>query len=137
MSISVVFGSTTPVYKQIVHQVIAAVAAGTLVEDEALPTIRDVAEELTLNPTTFAKAYAELAREGIIDSQGSRGSFVKARRKQYTRSERRRRIDLSLRAYISEALLMGFTTEEMVAELEAMAEELSPVRSGKPRGGSR
>jgi hypothetical protein len=62
---------------------------------------------------------------------------VKARRKQYTRSERRRRIDLSLRAYISEALLMGFTTEEMVAELEAMAEELSPVRSGKPRGGSR
>ena len=137
LSISVVPGSPTPVYRQIVDQVCAAVVGGDLVEGEALPAMRVLAEELMLNPNTVARAYGELAREGIIESRGTRGMFVLPRRKLYTRTERRRRLEPTLKAFVSEALLLGYTPEEIVAEVEGMTEELSPARPEKPRGSSR
>jgi GntR family transcriptional regulator len=134
LSISVAPGSPTPVYKQIVDQVCAAVVAGRLEEDEALPSVRLLAEELVLNPNTVARAYSELAREGVIESRGTRGMFVRPRRQLYTRSERRRRIEPTLRAYVSEALFLGFTPEEILAQVEEDIEELSPSRSDKRKG---
>jgi GntR family transcriptional regulator len=137
LSISIAPGSPTPVYRQIVEQVCAAVISGDLKEDEPLPSVRVLAEELVLNANTVARAYSELAREGIVESRGTRGSFVLPRRQLYTRSERRRRIEPALKAFISEALLLGYSNEEIVAQVEEMAEELAPARNDKPRGGSR
>jgi GntR family transcriptional regulator len=134
LSISINLGSPTPVYRQIVDQVCAAVVAGKLTEDEALPSVRLLAEELVLNPNTVARAYSELAREEVIESRGTRGMFVKPRRQLYTRSERRRRIEPTLRAYVSEALFLGFTPEEVMAQVEEEIEELSPRATAKPRG---
>lgn len=138
LSISVVLGSPTPAYRQIVDQVCAAVVSGDLREDEALPSVRLLAEELALNPTTVARAYSELAREGFIESRGTRGNFVLPRRQMYTRAERRRRLEPTLKAFVGEALLLGYTREEIMEQVEEMTEELSPRRTGKsPRGGSR
>ena len=134
LSISIAPGSPTPVYRQIFDQVCAAIVAGRLQEDEALPSVRALAEELVLNPNTVARAYGDLAREGVIESRGTRGHFVKPRRQQYTRSERRRRIEPTIRAYVSEALFLGFTREEILAQVEEEIEELSPKGNSKSGG---
>lgn len=137
LSISISLGSPTPVYRQIVDQVCAAVVSGDLKEDEPLPTVRSMAEELALNPNTVARAYLELAREGVVESRGTRGSFVLPRRQMYTRGERRRRLEPVLKGFIGEALLLGYSAEEIMEEVEGMIEELSPRQAAKAKGGSR
>ena len=124
--VKVAWGRGIPVYQQIFDEVCAALVRGKLAEGDALPAIRDLARDLGFNVNTVARAYRELAREAIIESRGTRGCFVKARR-QYSRSERRRRIRPALRAYVSEALWVGLTTEEMARDVEEMFKELSPA----------
>ena len=70
--------SPVPIYAQIVGQVRAAVAAGELVEGDSLPSVRQLAGELRVNPNTVAQAYRELEREGITYVQRGQGTFVAA-----------------------------------------------------------
>ena len=72
------FKSGVPVYLQIVQQVKAAAAAGTLRGGDALPSVRVLAEELRINRNTAARAYAELEAEGIIETRQGAGCFLKA-----------------------------------------------------------
>jgi GntR family transcriptional regulator len=139
LSISIATGSTVSIYRQIVDQVCAAVVAGKLEENEALPSVRALADELVVNPNTVARAYGELVRDGIVESRAGRGMFVAPRRQMYTRPERLRRIAPSLNAFVSEALLLGFTPEEILEQVEAKALALSPGRKDKspPKGTSR
>jgi GntR family transcriptional regulator len=137
LSISIVPGSPIPVYRQIVDQVCAAVIGGDLTEDEALPPMRQLAEELMVNTNTVVRAYGELAREGIVESRGTRGVYVLAPRQRYKQAERRRRIQPTLKAFISEALLLGFSSEEIIEQVEEEIEELSPRKPDKSRGSSR
>ena len=85
MSLNLVIttGSDTPIYKQITEQVRLAVASGRLKVDEQLPSVRTLAEELVLNPNTVARAYTDLAREGLIESRAGRGVFLTRKRKYY------------------------------------------------------
>jgi GntR family transcriptional regulator len=139
LSIAIATGSQVSIYRQIVDQVCAAVVAGRLEENEALPSVRVLADQLLVNPNTVARAYAELARDGIVESRAGRGVFVAPRRQMYTRPERLRRIEPSLNAFVSEALLLGFTPEEIMEQVEARTRDLSPGRKDKspPRGTSR
>ena len=68
--------SGIPAYKQVVHYIQAAIAAGQLREGEQLPTIRALHQKLKLNPNTIAKAYRELEVAGLITGQRGSGSFV-------------------------------------------------------------
>jgi len=68
--------SGRPVYLQIVDQVKHAVAVGKLAPDSRLPTIRQLAAELVINPNTIAKAYRQLESEGIIASRPGAGAFI-------------------------------------------------------------
>jgi GntR family transcriptional regulator len=70
------FHSGIPAYKQIVHHVQTAVAAGDLAEGDQLPTIRALHEILDVNPNTVARAYRELQTLGVITAQQGSGSFV-------------------------------------------------------------
>jgi GntR family transcriptional regulator len=70
------FHSGIPVYKQIVHQVQAAIADGRLQEDDQLPTVRALHQKLKVNPNTVAKAYRELELGGLIVTQRGSGCFV-------------------------------------------------------------
>jgi GntR family transcriptional regulator len=70
------FKSGKPVYLQLVDQIKAAAASGTLTPGDALPSIRPLAEELRVNRNTVAKAYAALEQQGIIDTAAGRGCFV-------------------------------------------------------------
>lgn len=68
--------SGVPIYIQLIEQVKKATASGLLSKGEQLPSVRDMAVELTVNPNTIAKAYQELEREGIIETLRGRGTFV-------------------------------------------------------------
>jgi GntR family transcriptional regulator len=72
------YNSGIPVYRQIINQVRAAVAAGAFKPGEQLPTIRALHERLQVNPNTVAKAYRELELQGVIVSERGSGSFIKA-----------------------------------------------------------
>jgi GntR family transcriptional regulator len=70
------YNSGIPVYRQIINQVCAAVAAGAFKPGDQLPTIRALSERLNVNPNTVAKAYRELELKGIIVSERGSGSFI-------------------------------------------------------------
>ena len=111
--IAISTGSSTPIYKQITDQVRLAVATGKLAVADQLPSVRALAEELVLNPNTVARAYADLAREGLIESKPGRGVFIIRKRKVFAREEGRRRLEPLLDALIGEAMSMDFTREEL------------------------
>ncbi|MHB8096817.1 MAG: GntR family transcriptional regulator [Erysipelotrichaceae bacterium] len=71
--------SRTPIYQQIIEQVLAQIACGALVPDQQLPGVRNLANDLGINPNTVVKAYAELENSGYIYSLQGKGSFVKKR----------------------------------------------------------
>ena len=77
MRLQLNFKSGKPVYLQIVDQVRAAVAAGSIRAGEPLPSIRPLAEELRVNRNTVAKAYTELESQGVIETAAGKGCFVR------------------------------------------------------------
>lgn len=70
--------SGVPIYLQVVEQVKRSVALGVLADGEQLPTVKQLALDLTVNPNTVARAYRELEREGVIETAVGRGSFVRS-----------------------------------------------------------
>lgn len=70
------YKSRKPIYEQIIENVKSLIVSGVLQRDEQLPSVRQLAQELAINPNTIQKAYAELERQGIIYSLKGRGSFV-------------------------------------------------------------
>ncbi|HEV7179438.1 MAG TPA: GntR family transcriptional regulator [Candidatus Baltobacteraceae bacterium] len=69
--------SGVPIYLQVIEQVKRSVAIGILSAGEQLPTVKQLALDLTINPNTVAKAYRELERDGVIETAAGRGSFVR------------------------------------------------------------
>jgi DNA-binding transcriptional regulator YhcF (GntR family) len=131
LKITIVPGSNTSIYRQIIEQVCAAVFAGDIAEDEPLPSVRVLAEQLLINPNTVARAYGELAREGVIESRAGRGMFISQERRQiYSGAERTRRIDQAVTSLVTEALMLGFAPREIVEIVARKTRELNPsVRS--------
>src|SRR5437868_4380542 len=77
MLLQINFKAGKPVYLQIVDQIKAAAASGTMQSGEALPSIRPLAEELRVNRNTIAKAYTELESQGVIETLPGKGCFVR------------------------------------------------------------
>ena len=127
-------GSPTPIYKQITNQVRLAVATGKLAVADQLPSVRAMAEDLVVNPNTVARAYTDLAREGMIESRPGRGVFITRKRKMFTREEGRRRLEPLLENLIGEAMVMDFTREEL---REAFEKKLSQCQWNFAKGGNR
>lgn len=126
-------GSQSPIYKQIADQIRRAVAKGELAVGDSLPSVRVLAGELVVNANTVAKAYAELTRDGVLDSQPGRGLFVAKKRSVFTKAERNRRLDDALDTLIGEAVTLDFSAEELVDRLR---DRLSTLKLGAGRGGS-
>ena len=113
MNIVVNTGSSVPIYKQITEQVRQAVATGKLTVGDQLPSVRALAEKVVLNPNTVARAYGDLAREGLIETRPGRGVFIIRKRKVFTREEGRRRLEPLINTLISEAMAMDFAPEDL------------------------
>ncbi|HEX4795752.1 MAG TPA: GntR family transcriptional regulator [Humisphaera sp.] len=123
LEISIATGSAAPIYRQIADQICRAVAGGQLVAGEQVPSVRALAEELVINPNTVARTYADLIREGVLEAQKGKGVFVARRRAVFTKTERLRRLEASLEALVNDAILLGFTPEELRAALEKKLRE--------------
>ena len=111
-------GTTTPIYRQLIDQIRLVVLRGQLVPGDRLPSVRSLAQRLVINPNTVARAYGELARDGVIESQQGKGYFVATRRQVYTKAHRRRRLAPLLEELVSEAALLDFSADEVMAALQ-------------------
>src|SRR5580698_6995367 len=116
--------SDVPIFRQIMHQIQRAVAARILPVGEQLPAVRVLAEALVINPNTVARAYQELIREGVLESQSGRGVFVSERREVFSDAERVRRLQHAAEQLCHEALLLGSGLPEVRATLEAKWKDL-------------
>ena len=111
--LNITTGSGTPIYRQIVEQVRLAVATGVLAPGDVMPSVRGVAEQQVVNANTVAKAYAELVRDGVLDSLQGKGFFVARKRQVFSRAERLRRLQQALDAFVHEAVFLDFSADEI------------------------
>ena len=125
VEIQIATGSSVPIYRQIMDGLRQAIAGGGLALGDQLPSVRSLAERLLLNPNTVARAYGELAREGIIESRQGRGVFVARRRQVYTKAERTRRLERAVEALVAEALLLDFDREEILESVNRRIDSMS------------
>ncbi len=111
-------GSGVPVYRQLIDQVQAGIATGSLAIGHQLPTVRQVAVDLAINPNTVMRAYRELEIRGVLDTQQGTGTFIAARQPKIDNEDRTRRLDQLLDEFIARAGAGGFTLEEILEGLK-------------------
>jgi GntR family transcriptional regulator len=133
LSIAILTGSDTPIYKQITDQIRLAVATGKLAVGDQLPSVRALAEEAVVNPNTVARAYGDLARDGLIESRAGRGVFVTRKRRVFTREEGWRRIEPLIDGLIGEAMAMDFTRDELRDSFEKKLGRWKSDKEPKPK----
>lgn len=112
-------GSGVPVYRQIIDQVQAGIATGILNVGRQLPTVRQVAVDLAINPNTVMRAYRELEIRGVLDTQQGTGTFIAPQRQQIgDDDDRARRLGQLIDDFAARAGAGGFTLEEILQGLK-------------------
>jgi GntR family transcriptional regulator len=111
--------SGVPVYRQLIDQVQAGIATGVLGPGYQLPTVRQVAVDLAINPNTVMRAYRELEIRGVLDTQQGTGTFIAAQQQtQGDGDERIRRLNQLIDEFVARAGSGGFTLEEILDALK-------------------
>src|SRR5438874_10280894 len=106
--------SGVPVYRQIIDQVLGGMAAGTLAAGTQLPTVRQVAVDLAINPNTVVRAYRELEIRGVLETQQGTGTFISQQKVQRNEVERRRQLNQIVSEFVSRAGASGFTIDALL-----------------------
>jgi GntR family transcriptional regulator len=109
--------SGVPVYRQIIDQVLGGMAAGALEPGDQLPTVRQVAVDLSINPNTVVRAYRELEIRGVLETQQGTGTFISHQKVEPDEVGRGRQLAQLVSEFVSRAGAAGFTIEELVQEL--------------------
>jgi GntR family transcriptional regulator len=118
------WNDSQPIYRQLRDKVVAMILEGTLADGDALPSVRNVAAEFTLNPLTVLKGYQQLVDEGLVEKRRGRGMFVTAgARAQLSKDERQRFLEQEWPKVLTVIERLGFDAADL----------LKQVRS-KPRG---
>ena len=123
MIISIDPKSGVPLYRQIIESVQFAIARGDLGPGDRLPTVRQLAVDLQVNPNTVIRAYREMELGGVLDTQQGSGTFVTDERPQIDALERRRMLDQILTELLARASGYGFTLDEVLNGLRQLKEE--------------
>lgn len=116
--------SSVPIYAQIENQVKNAIAAGALKPDQALPSVRKLAAQLGVNPTTAARAYQNLERDGVISAVPGGGTFVAENVPRFLKSEKLRRLQPYARQLAVEGAQLRLTDEEILKIVQDELESL-------------
>jgi GntR family transcriptional regulator len=115
---------STPIYAQIERALRAAIAAGRLKIGEQLPTVREMAVDLRVNANTVARVYADLERQGVLETRRGVGSFVSATpARARPPDEHQRRLRAFVTRVLADASAAGFTAHEVAAQLDAHRKE--------------
>lgn len=117
-SFSVDPSDPTPLYAQLERRIRSAIAAGSLRQGERLPTVRQMAVDLVINANTVAKVYAQLERDGYIETRRGIGSFVREGAAPVsTKPSRERELRQFARRYLDDGAALGFSFNEMLKQL--------------------
>ena len=111
--------SAVPLWHQIELGIKRLVSAGALRPAAQVPSVRDLARELRINPATVAKAYQTLTEAGLLEARRGEGTFVREARPPHGRAERRSQLRDAAGLYAGAALGLGAPLEEAVQELRA------------------
>ena len=115
--------SGVPFYRQIIEQVKFAIARGDLKPGDRLPTMRQLAVDLSVNPNTVIRAYRELEIGGVLDTHQGSGTFVSNHEPDIDAVERRRMLDQILTELLARASDYGLTLDEVLEGLRQRKEE--------------
>jgi GntR family transcriptional regulator len=120
--------SGLPIYLQIVGHIKAAIATRRLAPEDPLPSVRQLATELRVNPNTVARAYLDLEIEGVVYKRQGHGTFVSAQGVEMSKRERRRAVVRRLEKAVVESVHLGLDEDEMRA---AFDEALGKIMSAR------
>jgi len=109
--------SGVPVYRQLIDQIMGGIAAGVLASGDQLPTVRQVAVDLAINPNTVGKAYRELEIRGVLDTQQGTGTFVSHQKVKRDEVERERQLNQLVSDFVARAGAAGFTVGDLMERL--------------------
>ena len=129
LMIQIATGDPRPISKQIVDAVRMKIATGDLETGDQLPSVRGLAQQLTVNPNTVAKAYAELATEGWVESRQGLGLYVATPRQRLSDAERERRLDDAIQRFLNDVIALDYPPVEVQARLDYEFRALAPKKT--------
>jgi GntR family transcriptional regulator len=115
--LQIVTGDPRPIIRQITDGVKRLVAGGELQAGDALPSVRGLAQQLSINPNTVAKAYAELTAEGWLLSRAGLGLFVAEQRQRLSDAERARRLDEAVDRFVGDVIGLDYPAETVLGRV--------------------
>jgi len=128
LMLQIVTGDPRPIIRQISDGIKRLVAGGELQPGDALPSVRGLAQQLSVNPNTVAKAYAELSGEGWLLSRAGLGLYVAEQRQRLSDAERERRLDDAVDRFVGDVIGLDYPS---AAILDRVAGELSHYATKK------
>lgn len=132
MQIRIDNASNRPVYQQIIDQIKRDIAMGRLIKDEKLPTVRQLAAQLAINPNTIAKAYRQLESEGIINTKPGSGAFIANLDSNLSRAVRKKLLSDELERIAVEAFHMQIDRQKLLELFNNAIEKLIvPSKKGQ------
>jgi GntR family transcriptional regulator len=120
--------SGVPVYRQIIDQVVGSIAASALAGGDQLPTVRQLAVDLAINPNTVIRAYRELEIRGVLETQQGTGTFISHQKVERDAAERQRRLSQLVGELAARAGSEGFTVEEVIEQLQDLRRDAGKKR---------
>jgi GntR family transcriptional regulator len=115
--------SGMPVYRQIIDQVRGGIASGSLTAGDQLPTVRQLAVDLAINPNTVVRAYRELELGGLLETHQGTGTFISGQKMKRADAERERQLAQIVGDSVARAGAAGFTVDDLIEELRGLAQE--------------
>jgi GntR family transcriptional regulator len=115
--------SGVPVYRQIIDQVRGGIASSSLAVGDQLPTVRQLAVDLAINPNTVVRAYRELELGGLLETHQGTGTFISAQKMKGGNAERERQLTQIVTDAVARAGAAGFTVEELIEQLRGLIAE--------------
>ena len=112
--------SGVPVYRQLIDQARSGVASGSLTAGDQLPTVRQLAVDLSINPNTVMRAYRELELGGLLETQQGTGTFIANKKLEKNSAERERELSQMGGEIAARAGAAGFTLESVIERLREM-----------------
>ncbi len=115
--------SMVPIYEQLMDQIKNEILSGGLAENDVLPSVRALSNQLRISALTVKKAYDRLEEEGFVVTVHGKGTYVAATDRQLALEARRKTVEDAFAAAVQKARAVGFTREEILSVLEIILED--------------
>jgi GntR family transcriptional regulator len=121
--------SGVPVYRQLIDQVLVAIASGSLSPGDQLPTVRQLAVDLSINPNTVVRAYKELEIRGVLTTQQGMGTYITTQKIKIDEAQRHKRLSQMIGEFVARLGAEGYTIGEVMDMLMDLNQEQSKRRT--------